>query len=266
MYCVIQKFENKKTNTWVEAKELKVDITKWFADGIEKISYGYSYSGKFERPVKTAYKISIHKSYRKDGKVKKKQWVICTIGYYTMLECWLGDCVVKNELNIKLKDMDITEEELWDRVYEKFQPILDEVTKEYEATEEYKTKVKHMAILKKYREAKEMFEAKYGKNTYEYCYDIFGVLRNEKYLKELEASYKTQQEYKSSYYESSKSNYSNFDFSNILNSKPTYTDKEKEYLKKIYKGGALNLHPDKTKDDGEGMKFLNKLKEEWGIK
>jgi hypothetical protein len=266
MYCVIQKVENKKTNTWGEAKELKVNITKWFTDGIEKVNYGYSYSGKFERPIKTVYKISIHKSYRENGKVHKKQWVICTIGYYGLIEYGLYDYADRTINDIK-DEIGLSIDSIYEMIYKKLQPIIDEVTKEYEATEEYKTKVKHMVILKKYREAKEIFETKYGKVTYDYCYDIFGVLRNEKYLKELEASYKAQQEYKSSYYENSKSNYSNYDFSNLFASKTTtYTDKEKEYLKKIYKGGALNLHPDKTKDDGEGMKFLNKLKEEWGIK
>ena len=265
MYCVIQKVENKKSNTWGEAKELKVAITKWFNDGIEKISYGYSYSGKFERPIKTAYKISIHKSYRKDGKVHKKQWVICTIGYYNLIHWCLYD-YADRKINEVSEETGVSVDDIYNMVNEKLDPIIVAVTNEYEDTEEYKTKVKHNKILKKYFEDKAKFEDKYGKSTYDYCYDVFGVLRNEKYLKELEASYKAQQQYKSSYYENYKSNYSNFDFSNILNSKPTYTDKEKEYLKKIYKGGALNLHPDKTKDDGEGMKFLNKLKEEWGIK
>jgi len=44
-----------------------------------------------------------------------------------------------------------------------------------------------------------------------------------------------------------------------------YTDKEKEYLKKIYKASAMKLHPDIVKDDGEAMKFLNQLKEKWDI-
>ena len=44
-----------------------------------------------------------------------------------------------------------------------------------------------------------------------------------------------------------------------------YTEKEKEYLKKIYRAAAIKLHPDVIKDDGEGMKFLNDLKDRWGI-
>lgn len=49
------------------------------------------------------------------------------------------------------------------------------------------------------------------------------------------------------------------------NTTKNYTEEEKEYLKIIYRSAAIKLHPDVTRDDGEGMKFLNKLKEEWGI-
>jgi DnaJ-class molecular chaperone len=45
-----------------------------------------------------------------------------------------------------------------------------------------------------------------------------------------------------------------------------HTEDEKEKLKKIYRVLAIHFHPDRNKDDdGEMMKFVNKLKEEWGI-
>jgi DNA-binding helix-hairpin-helix protein with protein kinase domain len=47
--------------------------------------------------------------------------------------------------------------------------------------------------------------------------------------------------------------------------KKSYTEKQKDYLRKIYKAAAMKLHPDISKDDGEGMKFLNKLKSEWDL-
>lgn len=267
MYCVIQKVENKKSNTWGGSKSLEVDILTWSANGKVYTKYHYKYTGgTFERPIKTAYKISIHKSYRENGKVKKKQWVICTIGYYEILEFWPGDCLVQSELERKLKEMDITEDQLWDMVYKKFQPIVDAVTKEFEATEEFKTKKKHDKILKKYTNSKYKFEQKYGKNTYDYCYDVFGVLRNEEYLKELEANYKAQQEYNRRCHEDFKSNYSNYDFGGYSASKgSTYTEDERDKLKKIYRALAAKFHPDISKDDGEMMKFVNKLKEQWGI-
>jgi curved DNA-binding protein CbpA len=33
----------------------------------------------------------------------------------------------------------------------------------------------------------------------------------------------------------------------------------------MYKVLALNFHPDRTGDDGEMMKLVNRVKEEWGI-
>lgn len=269
MYCVIQEIENKKPDTNGGYKKLEVDVCKWFIDNEKpSIYYGYKYgSERFERHIKTAYKISIHKSYREHGRVRKKQWVICTIPYYSIVGygSWIGDYITGG-LKDKLKDIGITEDELCNMVYDKFQPIIDVVTKEFEATEEYKTKVKHNAIIAKYTDAKCKFEHKYGKSTYDYCYDVFGVLRNEEYLKELEANYKVQQEYNRSYYENFKSNYNNYDFGGYSNlSSSTYTDNEKDNLKRIYRVLAAKFHPDISKDDGEMMKLVNKLKEDWDI-
>ena len=42
------------------------------------------------------------------------------------------------------------------------------------------------------------------------------------------------------------------------------SEKEKEYYKKFYRTLATKYHPDVT-GDGEAMKFLNRLKESWGI-
>lgn len=270
MYCVIQKLINKKPNPFGEYKELRVEEST-FTVGEKPKSYYYSYSEeRFERSIRDAYKISIHSSYRENGKIKKKQWAICTIGYYTLLECWPGDCVLREELEKKLNEMGITEDKLWSLVYIKLQPIIDKVTAEFEKTEEYKVQQEHKKMLKKYQKTKEEFEKKYGKDTYDYCYDVFGTLRNKDYLEKLKKEYEAQQSYYSGYYESSGSNYNydgNFNnFSGYCDNKlSTYTEQEKEYLKVIYKAAALKLHPDIKNDNGEGMKFLNQLKEEWGI-
>ncbi|MTK13902.1 MAG: hypothetical protein F8N39_18125 [Clostridiaceae bacterium] len=267
MYCVIQKIINKKTNPYGAAKELLAKETTWVIDGTPGRSYYYAYSDeRFERPIKDAYKISIHKSYRENGKIKKKQWVICTMGYYDLIDSWPGDHVIRSELENKLSEMGLTEDELWDIVYKKLNPIEEAIIKEFEVTEEYKTKKKHDEITTIYAAKKAQFEEKYGKDKYDYCYDVFGLLRNEEYLKQLEQNYEAQQKYKSSYYENTYSNYNNYDFSSYFKTKQsTYTEEEKEYLKAIYKADALKLHPDIKKDNGEGMKFLNKLKGEWGI-
>ena len=67
------------------------------------IHYAYRMTGgRFERPIRKAYKVSIHKSYREDGKVKKKQWVIGTMEYYNIAtNCyWIGDCVFSLSMDL----------------------------------------------------------------------------------------------------------------------------------------------------------------------
>lgn len=268
MYCVIQKVFNKKENTNGEYENLEVESSTWYIDGDARTEYGYKYNGKrFRRPHREAFKISIHESYRKDGKVKKKQWVICTIGYYDIADGWpyIGDHTIG--LENKLKGIGITEDELCSMVYKKFDPIIEAVEKEFKATDEYNAKKEHKRILDKYRKSKNEFEKKYGEDTYDYCYDVFGALRNKSYLEELQNNYKTQQQYYSSYYKNFKSNYSSSDSSssyfNIGQS--TYTEDEKAKLKKIYKVLALKFHPDKLDGDSDMMVFVNKLKDQWGI-
>ena len=268
MYCVIQELGNKTEPYKRTSKKLEVKTTEWITNGeIEKIRYWYCHSDeKFERPIKKAYKISIHKSYREKGKIKKKQWVICTMGYYDLFDSWPGDFVISSKLEEKLKEMEITEKQLWDMVYLKLDPIIEQVQKEYEVTEEYKVDQKHKKILSKYRKVKDKFEQIYGQETYDYCYDIFGVLRNEEYLKKVKKDYKTQQEYTRSYYEKFKSNYNYNSYSGYYgNTGGNYTDEEKKNLKKIYKALAVKFHPDVNKEGEEVMKLVNKLKDQWGV-
>jgi hypothetical protein len=269
MYCVIQKIQNKKPNGYGERKEIKISSTTWsMGDEPPKTKYYYTYSDeRFERPILDAYKISIHESYRDNGKVKKKQWVICTMGYYDFIDSWVGDHVVEGILEEKLDEMGIGKHELWDMVYGKLTPIEENILKEFEKTEESKAKKEHEKILKEHQRVKEAFEKKYGQDTYDYCYDVLGTLRNKEYLKQVKGDYESQQQYKSSsYYDSGSNNYSDYDFSSYFKKQhSTYNEEEKENLKKIYKALALKFHPDMTKDDGTMMKLVNKLKGEWGI-
>jgi hypothetical protein len=108
MYCVIQKIVNKKPVQSGYSKELLVDWTTMTYQGKTETKYSYRYSDeRFERPIKDAYKISIHKSYRENGKVKKKQWVICTMSYYNrnpiFILCGAADlCCMDGYLNIDI--------------------------------------------------------------------------------------------------------------------------------------------------------------------
>lgn len=267
MYCVIQKVKNKKLNQYGAYKDLEVTMTTWTIDNESKTKYFFKYTGgKIERPIMDSYKISLHESYRDNGKVKKRQWVICTIPYYNIIDygTWIGDYT--KGLDDKLKEIGITEERLCELIYKKLDPIIEEVQREFKKTEEYKTKQKHKEIIDKYNKAKNAFESVYGKDTYDYCYDVFGTLRNKEMLSNIKFQYEARKEYQSSYYYNFNSNYSNYDFSGYFKTNnSTYTEGEKEYLKVIYKAAAMKLHPDIKKDNGEGMKLLNKLKDEWGI-
>jgi hypothetical protein len=88
----------------------------------------------------------------------------------------------------------------------------------------------------------------------------------EEYLRNLEQQYKWQQESRkqSSYHSYSQGNY-NYSGSYYTNQQSNYTEDEKEKLKLIYHALSKTFHPDITKDNGEMMKFINKLKEEWGL-
>lgn len=267
MYIVIQKMRNKKQNRYGAYNMLKAIEFSYSINGSTKTQYGYAYSGeRFDRPNKDAYKISVHKSFRENGRVKKKQWVICTMDYYSLVDSWPGECIRQDTLNSKLKQMSIGEAELWDLVYEKLQPIIDQVKSEFVQTEEFKTIQHHRAILDEYLRNKKEFEDKYGTDTYDYCFDIFGILRNAEYLNEVKAQYKSKQEYQQhSYNSQSQSNYSYEDFSSYFgSSRSTYTEEDKVLLKKITRALVKQFHPDRG-GDPEVMKMVTRLKEDWGV-
>lgn len=274
MFCVIQKVINKKNDPYGGHKELLVDSYNYGFIGDRKKKYNYKYSEeRFERPIKDAYKIIIHESFRANGKVLKRQWVICTMSHYNLLDTWVGDHIHSKTLKEKLAEMDITEDHLWDMVCKKLDPIIASVKKEFESTEEYRTKKKHEEILAKHRKAKTEFEEMHGADTYEYCYDIFGRLKNKEQLRILGEQYQAQQDHKKSsgYYKEKQSNYGSTEdffkqFSGYFENKQgNYNDEEKGMLKTIYRALSKSFHPDITKDDGEMMKFVNRLKEGWGI-
>ena len=87
MFCVIQELTTKRENPLGFPKRLEVMQESVPADdGTERIKWGYTYSDEcFERPVKKSYKVSVHQSYRdKDGKPRKKEFVLFTVKYYDL--------------------------------------------------------------------------------------------------------------------------------------------------------------------------------------
>ena len=272
MFCVIQKIQKKKPNEYGAYKELKVQVNNWrVGNDKPQIHYSYTYSDeRFGRPIKDAYKISIHHSYREEGKVKKKQWSICTVGYYDLAESWYGDFIVKKTLQKKLDEMGIDEETLHELISIKIDPLVEQIESEFQQSEEYKTRQKHDKITTIYAANKIQFESDYGSNTYDYCYDVFGELRNPEYLEKLKKDKKMRDEYinqsKEESYKRYKEQYNyNSGSSYSIVSSSNYSEDEKKILHEIYRMASKKFHPDVSGDDGSKMKFLTKLKEQWGL-
>lgn len=278
MFCVIQEVIIKRIPKG-EPKGIEVCESTWGFNGETYTHYNYRYSEeRFKRTVNKAYRISIHESYREKGKVKKKQTVICTIGYYHIVSWgdWIGD-YVRGGLKAKADILGLTEEELSDLVYAKWQPIVDRVWDEFKQTEEYRVKKENERIIKEHNQRMKNFKEKYdvGKEEYQRCYDVFGKLRNPECLKKIKADYEARKEYERksreqsrSYYENYHGNYgSNGSSSYFGNIRSNYNEGDRAMLKNFYRMLSKAYHPDSNpdKDTSEEMKMLNRLKDEWGI-
>lgn len=263
MYCVIQEIKLKKPDLNGHSKH--IDPYEWSIEN--EIYYSYHMSKEvFERDIKKAYKISIHHSYRENGKMKKKQWVICTIGHYYIIDYgnWIGDCC---RLKDKLEAIGISEKKLCDLVYAKLEPLTEKIENEYKETEEYRVSKKNVEIINKHKASEREFNSKYG-GGYNQCYDVFGELKNESKLNQILEDYKFRKEYEEkskqyqrSYYEKYNGNY-NYDSSSSYsnNNHSNYNDDEKKLLKEAFKLLSHKHHPDKG-GSTEKMAMINNLKE-----
>ena len=138
-------------------KELYVTTSNWTMNGIPYTSYGYTYSDeKFERPIKTAYKVTLHdKSYRNDkGKVRKNQYHVTTIRYYDLVDNYWGDCLLYSRIDDIAEEMNVDSETIWTEIESKLDALEDKVKAEFAQTEEYKAKKAHDAVLGEYRKKK----------------------------------------------------------------------------------------------------------------
>lgn len=273
MYCYIQKIQMKSSNSVGCGKDLYITETKWSANGSSYVSYGYTYSEeKFERPIKTAYKISIHdKSYRDDkGMVRKKQYHVTTIKYYDLVDYSWYDCIINSKIDDIAEKMGIDSEIVWKEIETKLDALQDKIKAEFAQTEEHRVKMQHDAIIQEYQTNKHKFAEKYGVKEHEYdmCYDVFGMLRNAEYLEKIKKEHKSRKEYEEKSRSYQREYYSNYNYSNDYRKNSSIgglsSEKEKEYYKKFYRTLATKYHPDVT-GENETMQFLNKLKEQWGI-
>ena len=277
MYCVIQEITRKKIRGDGEPLRIEPYETKYSIKGQQYITYGYSMSQeRCSRSIYKAYKISIHRSFRIDGKVKKQQVSICTMGYYDIADTttWVGDYMRSNEWTEKQQKLGVSEEELANIIYEKLDPLIEQIKDEFNASEEGRLKAEHRKIIEKYNLAIDEFTKKYDceRDEFKYCYDIFLNLKNPEYLKKIQQGYADRQEYYRQYQKSSSGygkyfygNYNSSSYSDLPGS--NYTKNNKDILKQFYRVLSKKFHPDANVevDTSEHMKVLNQLKQEWGV-
>ena len=256
MYCVIQKIERKKSDLPIIHKEL--EVISYLKQGIPYYSYIHS-AEVFEMPIKPSYKISIRESYRENGSVKAKQWFLCTISYYSLAQSGYYDAI-EDKIDKIAAETGKSFNEIYKIAESKIDPLCEQIKKEFKQTEAYKAQQEQSDIIRKYAMVKTEFEKLYGSGQYEFCYDVFGNLRNEAYLKKLQDKRSYQQEFYS--------NYKKYYDSSSYQAKTTsnYTEEDKSKLKKCFKVLAKYFHPDNTTGDSEMMQFVNDtVKKEWGL-
>lgn len=273
MFCVIQEIQLKKPNLNGEYREYEVTSMAFTIDGEQITTYSYDpikASGRFERPHRDAYRISLHQSYRQDGKVKKRQYSICTVSYYELVsEFWSMYDVLETGIQKAAKASGQDFGVLYDLVESKVQKLHDRIQRDFRKSDEYKAERARKKMQKDYAKRKKAFAKEYGvlESEYDHIYDIFGNLMQAEYLKKL----CSERDSRRSYYEESYSNY-NSRFSDDyggygISQSSTYTETDKTMLKEFYKSLSKKYHPDLNpdKDTTRQMQLLNRLKEGWGI-
>lgn len=261
MFCVIQKIQRKQPNKYGAAKRIELVEN----EELQRYSYHYS-SERFERPVLDAYKISLHHSFRENGKVKKQQWSVTTMGYYDVVEFGVSDCVRDAKIKEIAESSGVTVERIWELIHSKFDSLQDKIRKEFQCSEEYITNKRNKELETEYRNKQKAFESQYGFDTYNRCYDFNGNLRNADYLEQLKKKKAQSDEYtKRSEQAQREYQEQNHQYSSYRASLPSnYEENERAWLKEIYRLASKKFHPD-TGGSEEKMKFLTKLKEQWGV-
>lgn len=274
MFCVIQTLQRKKNDPHGAYKKYEVSsVTISFPDGTSKTHYSYypDYeAGRFERPHREAYRISIHESRREGGKVVKRQCAIATIGYYDFAGRFSLYDYIDAGINRAVNMFGTDYETLFSLVEQKVQPLSDKIKKEFHKSEEYKACRQREKVEKAHQKAKKKFGEQYGvdPDEYDYCYNIFGELMDKAYLDEIIRQYEQQKEAYRSYRSNGRSTYESYSYGSYsIPSASTYNESETAILKQFYRSLSKAYHPDLNpgKDTTAEMQLLNKLKESWRI-
>jgi hypothetical protein len=280
MYCVIQEIELKKPNKCGHPKELISEYMQTSFQGQDCSRYYHRYSQeRFDRPIKKAYKISIHQSHRENGKVIKKQYPLCTVNYYDIVDGWFN---LYDYCNKKIEalsaNVGMKESVIYDLINAKTDLLIGQIQAEYKQTEEYITHEKHERITTLYAVNKVTFNQQYGytgsSSKYDEIYDVYGNLMNTDKLETVKAEYKSRQEYEErsrsyqkDFYSNYNDNYSGGSSSYYNSSHSTHSEEDKENLKQFYRVLSKKFHPDSNPDTdtSKQMQLLNQLKDQWGI-
>lgn len=265
MYFYIQEIEMKR-KTKGSSKEILLGTKN--IDGILVNTYAFS-EECFERPIKKSYQITLHESYRENGKIKKRQYVVAHLNYYDIAESCEDEhyafedtlyCRLFDKLDLIIKTFDIQEDKkddfidnLYDSFATKIDPLFSEIRKEFMETEEGKIFLKYKKIFYDYESAKRKFLSEHDAFSQEYdiCFDLYGNLTNELYLEKIRRRKSDQKK----------------EYRNYNSSRKIYTTNQRKMLRQFYRILVKTFHPDSNigKDTSEQMKFLNKIKEEWGL-
>lgn len=263
MYCVIQETARKRSDRYGEPLAIIAYQNQWRLDESKPFTWGWKYSEeRFERPHHEAYKITIHQSYREGGRVRKRQWTICTMSYYDVAEYSLYDCA-NSRIQAAAEKMDVTSSELYRLIESKLEPLRERLEAEFHQSPEYIARQEHERIIADYMTAQSEFCNRYdvGKDEFARCYDIFLTLQNAEYLERVKAKHKARKSRYQEYFRSSSGGgYS-------IPTASTYTDDETDMLRQFYKVLAKKFHPDLNpgQDTTKAMQLLNRLKESWGV-
>lgn len=274
MFCVIQQVQLKKPNQYGAYRELTAEQESWTIDGKPPRWY-YSYTGgRFERPHLEAYKISLHQSFREGRQVKKRQYPIRTMSYYDIVEYSLYDCA-DGAIKAVAERADMEYSRIYDLIESKLTPLRERLEADFQQSEEYQTRRKQEQLIKAYNEARSAFCKRYyvDESEYDRCFDVFGTLRNETYLKQIQADFKAKQEAARKQSRQQRKTYretfERFTSGSGYSAAPSgnYTTDETSMLKQFYKALSKKYHPDLNpgKDTTAEMQLLNRLKQMWGI-
>ena len=294
MFFVIQELTTKRSIAGTP-KEI-ITTTKIINNQIVN-SYTYS-DDKFVRPIKKAYRITLHDNHRVNGAFKKNQYVICTLNYYDIAESCIDDYrdifdddilwyKILDKITTILESIPLPEryndiEEFKDDIFDKFASkvgsLFDEIISEFKQTKEFEMFKSHFLTLQKYTKAKEKFNEenfliKSDDINYDICYDIYGNLKNSDHLNYIQSTKNARfidfaERNNFSYCDSKTNNHEETNDGYQKNKHHiTKNNSEKDILKKFYYTLAKTYHPDSNSNDDATAYFqlLNTLKSEWGI-